>query len=151
MAKSDKKMVSLNERVLQLGEGKGDNFCLVGSHCSRCGNAYFPQRLVCPKCLVDDTIKPVPLGKVGKLYSFTIIRRQSLCPPGFTAPYSFGYVDLAEGARVLSLIEGDLDSLTTNMEVELALRRVGEDESGNEIVWYSFVPAQTRRTADTKK
>ena len=138
--RAEKKRVSLNDRVLRVDERDKNNFYLQGSKCECCRNVYFPQRMICPKCGRDDTVKPVPLSKNGKLYSFTVIRRQSLCPPGFSAPYSFGYVDLSEGARVLSLLEGELDLLVPGVEMELALRRVGEDQNGNEIVWYSFIP-----------
>jgi len=138
MVESEKKRVSLNEKVLKIEEG--GNFYLLGSRCKCCGNVYFPQRIICPKCFKDDTMEVIPLNKKGKLYSYTVIRRQSLCPPGFTAPYAYGYIDLAEGVRALSALEGEIDSLTLDSKMELALKRMGEDESGNEITWYSFLP-----------
>ncbi|GAH62676.1 unnamed protein product [marine sediment metagenome] len=133
-----KKVIPFDSKMLRLGDAS-ETPPLLGSRCKSCGKVYFPPRIICPECFTNDTMEEVSLSKRGKLYSFTIIRRQSLCPPNFTAPYAFGYVDLPEGVRVVSLLQGDIDSLTLDSEMELVLRKLGEDESGNEIMAFSFV------------
>jgi len=130
--------ISFDSKILKLGDATHE-FSLLGSRCRSCREVYFPQRIICPVCFTDDTMEEVSLSKRGKLYSFTVIRRQSLCPPNFSAPYAWGYIDLSENVRVVSLLQ-DIDHLTLGSEVETVLRKIREDESGNEVMCFSFVP-----------
>jgi uncharacterized OB-fold protein len=78
----------------------------------------------------------VPLGRVGTLYSFTIVY---VAPRGFTAPYAVGYVDLPEGLRVFAPIIGwhSPADLEMGRSVELVIEKMGERE-GADIMGYKY-------------
>lgn len=68
------------------------------SCCEACNKLTFPPKPVCPHCW-SKNVKWVPLGQLGKLYSWTRIHA---APAAFAAetPYAVGIVDLAEGIRL---------------------------------------------------
>jgi uncharacterized OB-fold protein len=56
-------------------------------------------------------------------------------------PYAVGYVDFAEGVRVLGqLTTCDPDKLKLDMEVQTELGRIAIDEQGDEVISYKFKP-----------
>jgi len=82
---------------------------LMGSRCKKCGALYAPPRPVCIKCHSRD-MEWVELQGKGQLAAFTCI---AVGPPYMIAegydrqhPYVTGVVQLAEGVRVDSRIEG---------------------------------------------
>ena len=135
--------VSFDPRILKIPDESSNDFHLVGSKCKSCGSIYFPQRLICPTCFRDDTLEETAFSKSGRLYSFSITRREFLAPPGFSLPYAFGYVDLPEGVRVVSLLkEWEPDLLRMDGEVELGIEPIGEDRAGNQVIGFYFRPKQ---------
>ena len=135
--------ISFDRRILKIPDESGSDFHLVGSKCKSCGSIYFPQRLICPTCFRDDTLEETAFSKSGRLYSFSITRREFLAPPGFSLPYAFGYVDLPEGVRVVSLLkEWEPDLLRMDGEVELGIEPIGEDRAGNQVIGFYFRPEQ---------
>ena len=132
-------MISFDPRVLTLaGPGDGQPH-LLGSRCSTCGKVFFPQQSLCTECFREGTLKECSLGTRGKLYAFTIVERESLAPKGFTVPYSYGYVELPEGVRVLSKIIGwTPETLKLNVPVEFVLEVLREDPSGEKVMGYRF-------------
>lgn len=109
---------------------------LAGSRCRSCGRVYFPRKRVCPQCFQIDQMEEVALSRRGRLYTFTVAEAG---PPGFPVPYAFGYVDLPEGVRVFSLLEGDPEALEIGMELEMAVGPIRE-ENGMAIIAYKFRP-----------
>src|SRR3972149_5244919 len=71
---------------------------LVGSHCKKCGQNYFPAREICPKCFAEGEMEKIKLSNRGKLYSYSIVY---VGPKEFIRPYAIRYVDLPERVRVL--------------------------------------------------
>ncbi len=143
---SGKEIVSFDKDVLELPLTPGDLSHLLGSKCRHCGSVFFPQHVACINC-ASDTMDKVALSRRGKLYCFTITEWPGLRPPGYPLfPYAYGYVDLPEGARVLAALRGcELDSLKIDMEMELATGKVGENDSGNDIIGYWFEPVKKQR------
>ncbi|MBI2869036.1 MAG: OB-fold domain-containing protein [Chloroflexi bacterium] len=136
------KPVSFDKRVLKIPEGTDGSYYLLGNKCEACGNVYFPQRFICTTCFRDDTLREVPLSRQGRLYSYSITRREFLAPPGFTVPYAFGYIDLPEGVRVLArLKEWEPDLLRVDLLMEIGVETVGQDKTGNPVIGYFFKPA----------
>ena len=117
---------------------------LLGSRCPHCGEVSFPQRHFCRKCSKPDQDN-VTLGPWGRLYSYTVVRQRA---PGYIGevPYILGKVDLPEGERVLTLItDYEEADLKTGAEMELVIKKLGEDENGNEVLTYMFRPADKDR------
>ena len=85
-------------------------------------------------------METIPLSGKGKLKLFTLARVAGL---GYTAPYFQGYIKLAEGPFIFSLITGcepREDALKEGMEMEVVIEKVKEDEEGNELIGYKFKP-----------
>ncbi len=132
-------MISFDPRVLALAAPEDGQPHLLGSKCSACGKVFFPQQSLCTECFREGTLKECSLGTRGKLYAFTIVERESLAPKGFTVPYSYGYVELPEGVRVLSKIIGwKPETLKIDAPVEFVLEPLREDPSGEKVMGYRF-------------
>jgi uncharacterized OB-fold protein len=96
---------------------------LIGGICKDCGNQTFPRAPVCCVCM-SEVIEPQAMPRIGTLYAFSTVH---VAAKKWTKPMCIGYVDLANGARVFTHLEGDLaigDAVETSMGI------VGEDENG---------------------
>ena len=77
---------------------------LIAGRCKVSGNWTFPPYLADPVSFQDE-IEHVPLPKVGKLHSYTIVRRSL---PDFPVPFGLGLIDFPEQkVRVMAQIEAD--------------------------------------------
>jgi len=117
---------------------------LVGTKCSSCGAAFFPPRSVCTYCLTDEGMHRARLGNTGRLYAHTVIRVASR---EFNPPYPFGYVILEpENIRVPTLITGveNPDELKPGTRMEMVIEKLRDDENGNEIITYKFMPVREK-------
>ncbi len=115
-----------------------DNLHLVGSHCKKCGQNYFPPMEICPKCFAEGEMEKIKLSSHGRLYSYSIVQ---IAPKRFMPPYALGYVDFSEGVRVLGqLTTTDPAELKLDMEVQTELGRIAIDEQGDEVISYKFRP-----------
>ena len=135
-----KKRIPIGEGLFHLPQSEGEQPYLIGGKCHDCSYVAFPAIEVCPNCLHENTIKEVPLSRIGKIETYTVVQQ---APKGFQAPYIMSYVVLPEGVRIFSLISGcepEDDSLSIEQEVELTIDRIREDEDGNEIIGWKFRP-----------
>ena len=133
-----KKRISFNPAILDLKADDGQPH-LLASRCSGCGKFFFPQQPLCTECLREGTLQQYPLSSRGKLYSFTIVERESLAPKGFQVPYSYGYVNLPEKVRVLSKIVGwTPETLKIDADVELALEEIRVNTEGQKVMGFRF-------------
>src|SRR6266852_835194 len=76
---------------------------LKGGKCKSCGKLSFPFSTICCFCQ-EEQMTPARLARDGRLYAFSIVHAAA---KGWRVPYVLGYVDLADGIRVLSHIEAD--------------------------------------------
>lgn len=120
---------------------EADGLHLIGSHCQRCRQSYFPPREVCPKCFADGEegeMDKIKLSSRGKLYTYSHVQ---VAPKRFLPPYVLGYIDLPEGVRVLGQMTTiDPAGLKLDMEVQAELGRIALDEQGREVFSYKFKP-----------
>jgi hypothetical protein len=113
---------------------------LIGTRCRACGEHFYPRRVICAKCLSDQT-EEAQLGPRGKLYTYTFLHS-----PGFgeykagVKGYPAGQVDLAEGPRIQAVLLAEPGELRIGMEMELTLATVATDKEGREVVMYRFRP-----------
>ena len=114
---------------------------LEGNKCKKCGQAFFPPRLICSGCKGREFEK-VQLDDQGKLLTYTVIR---VAPSQFMdqAPYALGIVELNEGVKMLSQIaDCDLDKINIGMNVRVEFRKIQEEGSAGIICYgYKCVPA----------
>ena len=120
---------------------------LLGSKCPSCGELFFPRRNmgICIHCQHEE-LEDIELGTQGRIMTFTSVMQ----PPtgGYyhgPVPYNFGLIDLDDGVRVETQIEGDLENLKVGMRVKLAVKTLYTDEEGNEVQAYRFLPVKGER------
>ena len=135
---SSRRPVSINEKLFKLPSPEEESR-LTGVKCRSCGELFFPRRTKCIKCFAEE-MEEEPLGRRGKVYSYTIVHHAT---PGYKGPipYAVGAVELPGGIVILSpLTQCQLDQLKIGMDVELVLEKLYEDENGNEVISYKFKP-----------
>ncbi len=83
-----------------LKEGK-----LLVQRCSSCGQYTFYAHFVCPHCL-EDSLEWVEAKGTGTVYTYTVVWQHN--NPFFAnkVPYVYAVVELDEGPRLVSNIEG---------------------------------------------
>lgn len=74
---------------------------LQASMCKKCGEIYFPDRVMCTKCKGRE-MERIDLKGEGKIYSYTWVYRT---PPGVPGPYCLSLIDLAQKVRVWARVE----------------------------------------------
>lgn len=114
---------------------------LVGGRCTPCRALSFPRAIVCSECLGQD-ISKAQLAREGVLYSYSVVHA---APRGWTVPYVLGYVDLADGIRVLAHIEGAREAVRIDAKLRLGTGRVGTDPTGAPLMSYVFIPLEAER------
>jgi uncharacterized OB-fold protein len=112
---------------------------LSGSRCAGCGSLAFPPLPICSSCGSQD-VAPAPLSERGTLYTYSVLH---VGARGWPAPYVLGYVDLPEGVRVFSHIEGAPDTLRIDMPVSLALREPIKNPEDQEVLAFAFRPTNS--------
>ncbi|MEN4922070.1 OB-fold domain-containing protein [Achromobacter spanius] len=70
-------------------------------HCAGCDRAVFYPRMICPHCGADKLAWTEPDGR-GAVYSTTVVRRK----PDAGGDYNVALIDLREGVRLMSRVEG---------------------------------------------
>ncbi len=104
---------------------------LVIKECHTCGRAYFYPRSHCPRCWSNDTSWRESSGK-GTVYTFTVVYQNDLPPFRDRLPYVVAVVELEEGVRMTSNIEGIApEDVRCGMAVQVAFR---EEARGDEVV-----------------
>lgn len=117
-------------------EEKSGKWVLVGARCKLCGKIFFPKREVCLNCLSHD-MENLNLSQTGKLYSFTIVHMAS---EHFPPPYVIGWIELPEGIRIFSPIQGWKENpLKIGMTMKLSIETLW-NEGDKEVVGYTFRP-----------
>jgi hypothetical protein len=137
---SEKKLIPLEEGYFTIPSSAGEESHLIGSKCRSCGEYFFPKRVFCAKCFLEDT-EEVLLSRKGKLYTYTTVH-----VPMFgkvvmdRGEYCVGQVDLPEGPRIQTTLSCDPSELKIGMDMELDLKKINEDKRGNDVVVYQFRP-----------
>ena len=109
---------------------------LIGGRCADCGTETFPSVPVCASCM-SENIRPQPMPREGTLYAFSVVH---VAAKKWRKPMRIGYVDLKNGARVFTHLEGE--GLAIGDDVEVDVGTVGDDEEGPIV---SFVFKKVKR------
>jgi uncharacterized OB-fold protein len=99
---------------------------LMVNACRTCGRNSLYVRPFCPHCWSEDVWLRAASGS-ARLYTWSVIH-QNGAPFADRTPYVLAMVDLAEGPRVMTVIEDcRVDELRADMELRLRFRA---DEDG---------------------
>jgi 3-hydroxyisobutyrate dehydrogenase-like beta-hydroxyacid dehydrogenase/uncharacterized OB-fold protein len=136
-----KRRVPIEPGYFTIPEDPGEAPRLLGSRCRACGERFFPRRMVCARCLAQDT-EDVLLGPGGTLHTWTYVHfplfGSKRADPG---GYAVGQVDLAEGPRVQAVLAGGPGEFRIGMPMRLDLEALREGPEGEEVVIFRFRPA----------
>ncbi len=93
--------------------------CLIGSKCNKCKTVFYPPKLRCKKCSINDLSEFKFNGK-GEIISFSEIHSP---PSGFEKkiPYTIAIVKLEEGPMLTAQIV-DYKKIEIGAKVESCLR-----------------------------
>jgi uncharacterized protein len=98
---------------------------LLIQKCDNCGTLRHPPRPGCPKCQSLDWSAIAASGK-GKIFSYVVVHYPQV--PSFDYPLPVVLVELEEGTRIVSNIEGvQPDEVTIGMPVEVGFRTYSDD------------------------
>ena len=105
---------------------------LLIKECGSCGRMFFYPRSHCPSCWSTDTTWREASGR-GTVYTFTVVYQNDLPPFRDRVPYVVAIVELDEGVRMTSNIEGIApEDVRCGMPVRVAFREEARRE--NEVV-----------------
>lgn len=115
---------------------------LVGTHCEKCGEFYYPPRNLCPKCRRTSLIVPFQFKGSGEVVTYTIVHSGTKDYAKHT-PYILAIIKLDEGPRLTSQVICDPQDIHIGMKVKSVFRRLGE-ESEKGMIYYGtkFVPQE---------
>ena len=100
---------------------------LLIRRCNACKRAYFYPRDFCPHCWSEDVAWEEASGR-ATLYTWSVVRRNDLPPWGERVPYVAAVVDLEEGPRMMTNVEGvDFDALAIGMPLGVDVRVETDD------------------------
>jgi scaffold protein (connect acetoacetyl-CoA thiolase and HMG-CoA synthase) len=109
---------------------------LEAGKCKKCGQVYFPLRLICPECK-SQQFEILKLNPEGKLLTYTIIRVAS-DKFSIQAPYAVGIVELNDGVKLTTQIaDVDFDKIKIGMKLKLVFRKI-QDEGAAGLHCYGY-------------
>jgi uncharacterized protein len=101
---------------------------LLIAECGACGKVHHYPRPFCPHCWSED-VRPVEASGTGTLYTYSTVYANDLPPFSDRLPYIAAIVELAEGPRLMTTIEGaESDSLRVGMAVTAFFRPADADD-----------------------
>ncbi len=112
---------------------------LLAHRCPKCGQVFFPRMSeFCLACL-HDTLDEIELSGRGHVHAFAT---SALPGSKISAPYTCGYIDLEEGARIFTRLHPEFTEadIATGMNVAIVPGELWrtDDES---VIGYYFRPA----------
>jgi uncharacterized OB-fold protein len=97
--------------------------------CTACAKAVFYPRMICPHC-GDNHLEWMEPSGLGSVYSTTVVRRK----PEAGGDYNVALVDLAEGVRLMTRIEG---MAPTDVKIGLAVKARVDQQDGRGILLFT--------------
>ncbi|HEX7386590.1 MAG TPA: Zn-ribbon domain-containing OB-fold protein [Castellaniella sp.] len=103
--------------------------------CTACSRSIFYPRMVCPHCGSDQLEWFAPSGD-GVVYSTTVVRRKA----DKGGDYNVALVDLKEGARMMSRVEGVAPA---EVKIGMAVKATLIDAEGGKLVVFNPIGGQS--------
>lgn len=101
---------------------------LLIAECAACTRVHHYPRPFCPFCWSDE-VSPVQAAGLGTLYTYSTVYVNDLNPFNRRLPYVAAIVELAEGPRAMTTIEGaPPESLRVGMPVTASFRPIDDED-----------------------
>lgn len=95
---------------------------LLVNECAGCGRHSLYVRPFCPHCWSEDVVLTEASGR-ARLYTWSVVY-QNAAPFDARTPYVLAMVDLAEGPRLMTVVEDcAVDELRADLDLQIAFRR----------------------------
>ncbi|MGO9103134.1 MAG: Zn-ribbon domain-containing OB-fold protein [Mycobacterium sp.] len=118
---------------------------LLIAECGACGKVHHYPRPFCVHCWSED-VHPLPASGRGTLYTYSTVYVNDLQPFKNRLPYVAAIVELAEGPRLMTTIEGAApEELHIGMAVSASFRPIDEDDPDSDYLTV-FTPSREART-----
>lgn len=120
----------------------GSRYNLEGTHCTECGEYYYPPRDTCVNCRRLGKIEAYKFKGTGEIVTYTVIHTAA---EGFEAqtPYALAIIKMDEGPCLTAQIVGDPEKVYFGMRVKSVFRKLGSDgERGMIYYGTKFIPAE---------
>ena len=136
------KMLPLEDGYMIIPEKAGEPCRLLGSYSKAAKKSFFPIRKLCP--ITSEPVETVELSPEGILYSWSFIRMPKLGSRVMAegGGQGVGQIDLPEGVRVQSPIDGQMGDWKIGMKMRLAPNPVVTDEDGTVYCGFKFTPVK---------
>jgi uncharacterized protein len=96
-------------------------------HCNACDQFHYYPRPFCPKCWSTD-VEWSPASGRAQLYTYSVVHANDLPPWPERVPYVAAVVDLEEGPRVMTNVEGcAFDDLAIGMRLMVDFKAISDD------------------------
>lgn len=96
-------------------------------HCNACGRHHFYPRPFCPRCWSPDVHWTDASGR-ATLYTYSVVHVNDLPPFHERVPYVAAIVELEEGPRVMTNVEGvAFDELRIGMPLVVDFSPISDD------------------------
>jgi hypothetical protein len=96
-------------------------------HCEVCGHDHYYPRPFCPACW-GDTVSWKEASGRGTLYTYSVVHVNDLPPFNERVPYIAAIVELDEGPRVMTNLEGiAFDDVRVGMAVVVDFKPISDD------------------------
>ncbi|MBC2699060.1 MAG: Zn-ribbon domain-containing OB-fold protein [ANME-2 cluster archaeon] len=107
---------------------------LIGTHCTNCGEYYFPPRQMCPTCRRDGKIESYQFEGKGEVITYTVIHTAA---KGYAnqVPYNLAIIKLNEGPSLTGQVICEPGELEIGTRVRSVFRKLGE-ESEKGMIYY---------------
>ncbi len=116
-----------------------ERYALIGSRCEKCGQEFFPRRVICPKCRRKGRLTNKKMPRKGKIVSFSEV---FVGPAGFEheTPYFIALIELENKVRLLSqLADSGKGNVKIGAKVEKVFRKVSDTSEKGAIAYgYKF-------------
>jgi uncharacterized protein len=114
---------------------------LLIAECAACSKVHHYPRPFCPFCWSDD-VHPAQASGNGTLYTYSTVYVNDLAPFRDRLPYVAAIVELSEGPRVMTAIEGaGSEGLRVGMAVTASFRPVDAEDPESPYLTF-FTPSE---------
>lgn len=129
----------LEPGYFRLPASEGERGRLLGSYSAAADKYFFPQRLQCP--ITEEPVEEVELSPEGTLYSWTWVSMPFMgnMQMGDGKGHAVGQIDLPEGVRIQSVIQGQRDDFEIGMRMGLAFVPV-KKKGNRQLMTFCFAP-----------
>lgn len=96
-------------------------------HCNACGTDHYYPRPFCPTCWSEDVSWTEATGR-ATLYTYSVVHVNDLPPFNERVPYVAAIVELEEGPKVMTNIEGvAFEDLEAGMAMVVEYKPISDD------------------------